>query len=97
MIIAVYKLDGKILKTINLTKKLEKLKKEPCILYKQEFMGNNKQAELILDNWIKENTSNKLDLENSPIKLYHYRNPITGYTKISIYDNLDVNGYVKIK
>lgn len=33
---------------------------------------------------------------DTSIKKYHYRNPITGYTITSIYDNLDVNGYERI-
>ena len=39
MIIAIYELNGKKLKTTNLTKKLKKLKQTPTILYQQEFEG----------------------------------------------------------
>ncbi len=50
-----------------------------------------------LGEWIKENqnlySNSEEDIE---IKKYHYRNPITRYTMTSIYDNLDVNGYIKI-
>jgi hypothetical protein len=93
MIAAIYELNGRILKTTNLTKKLKRLKSEPKILFQLE---NGTEADL--DQWIKDNqninsNSEKEDIE---IKKYHYRNPITGYTITSIYDNLDVNGYIKI-
>ena len=78
MIAAIYELNGKILKTTNLTKKLKRLKSEPKILFQLE---NGTEA------------NSEEDIE---IKKYHYRNPITGYTMTSIYDNLDVNGYIKI-
>ena len=59
--IAVYKLNGKILKTTNLEKKLSKLKSEPEILYKQET-----GTEADLDKWIQDNLKEK----NDDIKAY---------------------------
>lgn len=41
----------------------------------------------------------KIEEDNSidtSIKKYYYRNPITGYTITSIYDNLNVDGYERI-
>lgn len=91
MIAAVYELNGKILKTTNLTKKLKRLKSEPKILYQIED-----GTEADLDRWIKDNQNKTQTEEDIEIKKYHYRNPTTGYTITSIYDNLDVNGYIKI-
>ena len=54
MIIAIYELNGKKLKTTNLTKKLKKLKQTPTILFQQEFEGSIKEAESILDEQLKE-------------------------------------------
>ena len=54
MIIAIYELNGKKLKTTNLTKKLKKLKQEPTILFQQEFEGSIKEAESILDEQLRE-------------------------------------------
>ena len=90
MIAAIYELNGKILKTTNLTKKLKRLKSEPKILFQLE---NGTEADL--DKWLKQTKSTNPE-EDIEIKKYHYRNPITGYTMTSIYDNLDVNGYIKI-
>ena len=53
MIIAIYELNGKKLKTTNLTKKLKKLKQTPTILFQQEFEGSIKEAESILDEQLK--------------------------------------------
>lgn len=92
MIAAIYELNGKILKTTNLTKKLKRLKSEPKILFQLE-----NGTETDLDKWIKDNQNiNSNSEEDIEIKKYHYRNPITEYTMTSIYDNLDVNGYIKI-
>ena len=93
MIAAIYELNGKILKTTNLTKKLKRLKSEPKILFQLE-----NGTETDLDQWIKDNRNinSNSEEEDIEIKTYHYRNPITGYTMTSIYDNLDVNGYIKI-
>ena len=84
MIAAIYELNGRILKTTNLTKKLKRLKSEPKILFQLE---NGTEADL--DKWIKDNQNINSNSEED-------RNPITGYTITSIYDNLDVNGYIKI-
>ena len=68
--IAVYKLNGKILKTTNLEKKLSKLKSEPEILYKQET-----GTEADLDKWIQDNLKEKNnDNEDNGIKKYYYIN-----------------------
>ena len=54
MIIAIYELNGKKLKTTNLTKKLKKLKQEPTIIIQQKFEGSIKEAESILDEQLRE-------------------------------------------
>ena len=65
--IAVYKLNGKVLKTTNLEKKLSKLKSEPEILYKQET-----GTEADLDKWIQDNLKEKNDdNEDNGIKKYY--------------------------
>ena len=87
--IAVYKLNGKILKTTNLEKKLSKLKSEPEILYKQET-----GTESDLDKWIQDNLKEKNDdNEDNGIKKYYYINK-NGCSIISIYDT-EFDGYVK--
>lgn len=87
--IAVYKLNGKILKTTNLEKKLSKLKSEPEILYKQET-----GTETDLDKWIQDNLKEKNDNnEDNGIKKYYYINK-NGCSIISIYDT-EFDGYVK--
>lgn len=87
--IAVYKLNGKILKTTNLEKKLSKLKSEPEILYKKES-----GTEADLDKWIKDNiTGNNDNDEDNGIKKYYYINK-KGCSIVSIYDT-EFNGYEK--
>lgn len=88
MIIAIYELNGKKLKTTNLTKKLKKLKQTPTILFQQEFEGSIKEAESILDEQLKE--EEVVDYNNDVV-LHHFKNYKTGYTITSIYD------YVMIK
>ena len=56
MIIAVYELNGKVLKTTNLTKKLKKVKPDK-ILYQTEFTGSTKDAEKILDDWLEQQST----------------------------------------
>lgn len=87
--IAVYKLNGKILKTTNLEKKLSKLKSEPEILYKKET-----GTEADLDKWIQDNLKEKNDdNEDNGIKKYYYINK-EGCNIVSIYDT-EFDGYVK--
>lgn len=89
MLIAIYKLNGKLLKTTNLEKKLKKLKKlssEIEILFKEEYEGA--EAEKYLDYIIKKNYVINEDTSNEPeVILHHYVNKKTGYTHTSIYDN----------
>lgn len=92
MIIAIYELNGKKLKTTNLTKKLKKLKQEPIILYQQEFNGSIKEAESILDAQLREEESEVVE----PIELHHFKNPKTGYTITTIYDYVNEDGYEQI-
>ena len=89
MIIAIYKLNGKLLKTTNLEKKLKKLKiQSPEILFKEEYEGDLKEAEKYLDYIIKKNyvIDDNVD-DTSSVILHHYVNRQTGYTHTSIYDN----------
>ena len=89
MIIAIYKLNGKLLKTTNLEKKLKKLKRQsPEILFKEEYEGDLKEAENYLDYIIKKNyvIDDNVD-DTSSVVLHHYVNRQTGYTHTSIYDN----------
>ena len=89
MIIAIYKLNGKLLKTTNLEKKLKKLKRQsPEILFKEEYEGGLKEAENYLDYIIKKNyVIDEEDDTSNEVKLHHYVNRQTGYTHTSIYDN----------
>lgn len=91
MIIAIYELNGKLLKTTNLEKKMKKLKKsssEIKILFKEEYEGDLKEAENYLDYIIKKNyVINKEDEDTSETVLHHYVNRNTGWTHTSIYDN----------
>ncbi len=90
MIIAIYKLNGKILKTTNLEKKLKKITPDE-IIYQQEFEGTTREAEAILDNYLKEDT-----IENEEkIKLYTFRNKVTGGSIVGIYDSLDKYTYIE--
>ena len=91
MMIAIYKLNGKLLKTTNLEKKLKKLRKyssEIEILFKEEYEGDLKGAENYLDYIIKKNyvIDDNVD-DTSNVVLHHYVNRQTGYTHTSIYDN----------
>ena len=92
MIIAIYELNGKKLKTTNLTKKLKKLKQEPTILFQQEFEGSIKEAESILDKQLREEEV----IETNDIVLHHFKNPKTGFTITTIYDYVNDNDYVQI-
>ena len=71
MMIAIYKLNGKLLKTTNLEKKLKKLRKyssEIEILFKEEYEGDLKEAENYLDfiiNLLKKNTGTDLEIETN--------------------------------
>ena len=93
MIIAIYKLNDKLLKTTNLEKKLKKLKKSKLdskiqILFKEEYEGDLKEAENYLDYIIKKNyVIDEEDDTSNEVKLHHYINKKTGYTHTSIYDN----------
>ena len=93
MIIAIYKLNDKLLKTTNLEKKLKKLKKSKLdskiqILFKEEYKGDLKEAENYLDYIIKKNyVIDEEDDTSNEVKLHHYINKKTGYTHTSIYDN----------
>lgn len=93
MIIAIYELNGKKLKTTNLTKKLKKLKQTPTILFQQEFEGSIKEAESILDEQLKE--EEVIDYNNDAV-LHHFKNYKTGYTITSIYDYVNDKDYEKI-
>ena len=92
MIIAIYELNGKKLKTTNLTKKLKKLKQEPTILFQQEFEGSIKEAESILDEQLREEEV----IETNDIVLHHFKNSKTGFTITTIYDYVNDNDYVQI-
>ena len=92
MIIAIYELNGKKLKTTNLTKKLKKLKQEPIILFQQEFEGSIKEAESILDEQLREEEV----IEPNDTVLHHFKNQKTGYTITTIYDYVNDNDYVQI-
>lgn len=92
MIIAIYELNGKKLKTTNLTKKLKKLKQEPTILFQQEFEGSIKEAESILDEQLREEEV----IETNDIVLHHFKNPKTEFTITTIYDYVNDNDYVQI-
>lgn len=84
MIIAIYKLNGKILKTTNLEKKLKKITPDE-IIYQQEFEGSTKEAEAILDNYLKKD----VEETNDKVKLYTFKNKVTGGSIVGIYDSLD--------
>ena len=93
MIIAIYKLNDKLLKTTNLEKKLKKLKKSKLdskiqILFQEDYKGDLKEAENYLDYIIKKNyvIDDNVD-DTSNVVLHHYINRQTGYTHTSIYDN----------
>lgn len=84
--IAIYKLNGKLLKTANLEKKLKKIRQPIDIIYKQEFTGSPKECEMLLDSVIaKMKPIEETDTE--AILLHHYINKITNYTATSIYTN----------
>lgn len=91
MIIAIYRLNDKLLKTTNLEKKLKKLKKSKLdskvqILFQEDYEGDLKEAENYLDYIIKKNYVIDED-DTSSVVLHHYVNRQTGYTHTSIYDN----------
>ena len=102
MIIAIYKLNDKLLKTTNLEKKLKKLKKSKLdskiqILFKEEYEGDLKEVENYLDYIIKKNyIIDEEDDTSNEVKLHHYINKKTGYTHTSIYDNEILEGYEQI-
>lgn len=84
MIIAIYERNGQILKTTNLKKKEKKLGKLN-VIWEQEFEGTTSDGEALLDDKIKEiNSASNADEDNIP--LYYWRNNITGYWLISIYN-----------
>lgn len=80
MIIAVYELDGKVLKTTNLTKKLKKVKPDK-ILFQTEFTGSTKDAEKILDDWLREEENDK---STGGWKASVYKPDGTSYHSISL-------------
>lgn len=100
MIIAIYRLNDKLLKTTNLEKKLKKLKKSKLdskvqILFQEDYGGDLKEAENYLDYIIKKNYVIDVD-DTSNVVLHHYINRQTGYTHTSIYDNEILEGYEQI-
>lgn len=102
MIIAIYKLNDKLLKTANLEKKLKKLKKSKLdskiqILFQEEYEGDLKEVDNYLDYIIKKNyVIDEEDDTSSKVKVHHYINKKTGYTRTSIYDNEILEGYEQI-
>lgn len=106
MIIAIYRLNDKLLKTTNLEKKLKKLKKSKLdskvqILFQEDYEGDLKEAENYLDYIIKKNYVIDDDVDDdvddtSNVVLHHYVNRQTGYTHTSIYDNEILEGYEQI-
>lgn len=80
MIIAVYELNGKVLKTTNLTKKLKKVKPDK-ILFQTEFTGSTKDAEKILDDWLREEED---DENTGGWKVSIYKPDGTRYHSISL-------------
>lgn len=81
MIIAVYELNGRVLKTTNLKKKLKKVKPDK-ILFSMEFEGSIREAEAILDDWIREDEED--DNEYEGWKASVYKRDGTSYHSISL-------------
>ena len=81
MIIAVYELNGRVLKTTNLKKKLKKVKPDK-ILFSMEFEGSIREAEAILDDWIREDEED--DNEYEGWKASIYKRDGTSYHSISL-------------
>lgn len=81
MIIAVYELNGTVLKTTNLKKKLKRVKPDK-ILFSMEFEGSIREAEAILDDWIKgeEEDDNKCGGWKASV----YKRDGTSYHSISL-------------
>lgn len=102
MTIAIYKLNGKLLKTTNLEKKLKKLKRhspEIEILFKEEYEGDLKEAENYLDFIIKKNYVIDEEENDNIVLLHHYINRKTNYSATSIKnaDNYLLNqGYEQV-
>lgn len=102
MMIAIYKLNGKLLKTTNLEKKLKKLRKYSSkieILFKEEYEGDLKEAENYLDFIIKKNYVIDKEEDNDIVLLHHYINKKTNYSATSIKnsDNYLLNqGYEQV-
>lgn len=81
MIIAVYELNGRVLKTTNLKKKLKKVKPDK-ILFSMEFGGSIREAEAILDDWLREDEED--DNEYEGWKASVYKRDGTSYHSISL-------------
>ena len=100
MTIAIYKLNGKLLKTTNLEKKLRKLRKYSSeILFKEEYEGDLKEEENYLDFIIKKNYVIDEEENDDIILLHHYINKKTNYSATSIKnaDNYLLNqGYEQV-
>lgn len=86
MEIAVYECGGKILKTTNLAKKIKKLGNGMRILHSELFEGDLKEAEALLDRWIRSNLS-KADEGVDAVDLHYFRIPdgwiVTMYKDVS--------------
>lgn len=87
MKIGIYKLNGKILKSTNLEKKLKKLNKEVEILYSQDYDGND--GERVLDKWIFENLMKQDDdNDNENTVQFHYFIKSDGSWIMSIHEDV---------
>ena len=86
----IYKSNGNINYSMNLNKKFRKLNTNDFEIIK--VMQNASLKDLCNEIKITKNE----DENDKEIKLYHYLNKETGYTMISIYDNLNVDGYERI-
>ena len=86
----IYKSNGNINYSMNLNKKFRKLNTNDFEIIK--VMPNASLKDLCNEIKMAKNE----DENDKEIKLYHYLNKETGYTMISIYDNLNVDGYERI-
>lgn len=87
----IYKSNGQYYQTKNLQKKAKKLKDFEVI----EVLDTNDCSEL--DQALNKYKGFKHpEQQEDKVILHHYHNPETNYSMVSIYDNLESEGYVQI-
>ena len=93
---AIYLKNNIVCKTTNIQKKLKKESTPVEILEEWEYKNDVQKLDEKYNYWNRILNRNIEEEKNEEAKLYHFRNPKTGYTVTSIYSDLErCKSYIK--